>query len=147
MMRMTQRATIAPGKTISPGKEAGERSAGMGVRTAGTGIDTAAAVPATIRAGDADTDAIEGVDELAAAIRTLRTPDEITRFLRDLCTRSELEALAHRWRAARLIDEGLPYLEIAERVPTSTATVTRVAQWVRHGTGGYRVALERAKRR
>ncbi len=92
-------------------------------------------------------DSVDGLDELAAAIRTLRTEDEVTRFLRDLCTRAELEALSHRWRAARLVDEGVPYLEIAERVPTSTATVTRVAQWVRHGTGGYRVALQRVKRR
>ncbi len=88
-------------------------------------------------------DLVDGIDELAAAIRTLRTTDEVTRFLRDLCTRAELEALVHRWQTARLLDEGVPYLEIAERVPTSTATVTRVAQWVRHGAGGYRIALER----
>ncbi len=92
-------------------------------------------------------DDVEGVDELVSAIRSLRTPDEVTRFLRDLCTRAELEALVHRWRTARLIEEGVPYVEIAERVPTSTATVTRVAQWVRHGAGGYRIALARAKRR
>jgi len=93
-----------------------------------------------------DPDAIEGVGELAAAIRTLRSEDEVTRFLRDLCTRAELEALAHRWKTAQFVDEGVPYLEIAERVPTSTATVTRVAQWVRHGAGGYRIALERRRR-
>ncbi len=92
-------------------------------------------------------DAGEGVAELVAAIRTLRTPDELTAFLRDLCTRAELEALAHRWQTARLVDQGVPYIEIAERVPTSTATVTRVAQWVRHGAGGYRLALDRVKRR
>jgi len=92
-------------------------------------------------------DLVEGIDELASAIRTLRTADEVTLFLRDLCTRAELEALVHRWQTAKLLDEGVPYLEIAERVPTSTATVTRVAQWVRHGTGGYRIALERARRR
>lgn len=91
--------------------------------------------------------AADGLEDLAAAIRSLRTTDEVTRFLRDLCTRAELQALAHRWQTARLVSEGVPYLEIAERVPTSTATVTRVAQWVRHGTGGYRVALARAKRR
>jgi len=89
----------------------------------------------------------EGIAELAAAIRTLRTVDEVTAFLRDLCTRAELEALGHRWQTARLVDEGVSYVEIAERVPTSTATVTRVAQWVRHGTGGYRIALDRVKRR
>ena len=94
-----------------------------------------------------DGDRIDGLDELVAAIRTLRTTDEVARFLRDLCTRAELEALSHRWRTARLLDERVPYLEIAERVPTSTATVTRVAQWVKHGTGVYRIALSRAKRR
>lgn len=88
-----------------------------------------------------------GISELASAIRTLRTTDEVTRFLRDLCTRAELEALTHRWQTARLLDEGVPYLEIADRVPTSTATVTRVAEWVKHGTGGYRIALNRVKRR
>ena len=88
----------------------------------------------------------EGIAELAVALRTLRTEDEMTAFLRDLCTRAELEALAHRWQTARLVDEGVPYVEIAERVPTSTATVTRVAQWVRHGAGGYRIALDRVKR-
>jgi len=99
------------------------------------------------RADDLDPDLGPGVAELAAAIRTLRTPDEVTVFLRDLCTRAELEALAHRWQTARLVAEGVPYVEIAERVPTSTATVTRVAQWVRHGAGGYRIALERTKQR
>ena len=67
------------------------------------------------------------------------------RFLRDLCTRGELEALAHRWQIVRLLDEGVPYVEIAERVHTSTATVTRVAQWLRHGTGGYQLVLRRTR--
>jgi TrpR-related protein YerC/YecD len=89
---------------------------------------------------------VPGLDELADAVVSLRTRDEARRFLRDLCTLPELAALAHRWQTAVLLDEGLPYLEIAERVPTSTATVTRVAQWLRRGTGGYRIALERARR-
>ncbi len=88
---------------------------------------------------------LSGLDELADAFQSLRTRDEVTRFLRDLCTLPELEALTHRWQTARLVDQGVPYLEVAARVPTSTATVTRVAQWVRHGTGGYRLALERAQ--
>ena len=90
---------------------------------------------------------VAGFDDLVAALLTMSTSDEAKRFLRDLCTLTELEALAHRWQIARLVDEGVPYLEIAQRVPTSTATVTRVAQWVRHGSGGYRLALERAPRR
>jgi TrpR-related protein YerC/YecD len=92
-------------------------------------------------------ESLSGLSDLADAFQSLRTSEEVTRFLRDLCTLPELEALAHRWQTARLVDQGVPYLEVAARVPTSTATVTRVAQWLRHGTGGYRLALERAKDR
>ena len=88
---------------------------------------------------------IQGLDELAGAFLRLRNRDDARRFLRDLCTRGELEALAHRWQIVRLLDEGVPYLEIAERVHTSTATVTRVAQWLRHGTGGYQLVLRRTR--
>jgi TrpR-related protein YerC/YecD len=92
-----------------------------------------------------DVEEIPGLDELVEAILTLRTRDELKRFLRDLCTYGELEALAHRWQIVCLLDEALPYLEIAGRVHTSTATVTRVAQWLRHGAGGYGLALERTR--
>jgi TrpR-related protein YerC/YecD len=92
-----------------------------------------------------DVDEIPGLDELAEAFLCLRNRDEAKRFLRDLCTLGELQALAHRWQIVRLLEDGLPYLEIAERVHTSTATVTRVAQWLRHGTGGYTLVLGRAR--
>jgi len=95
-----------------------------------------------------DVEQIVGLDELADALGTLRSRDEYRRFLRDLCTLSELEALAHRWQIAHLLDEGRSsYLEISERVGASTATVTRVAQWLRAGAGGYRLALERMRRK
>jgi TrpR-related protein YerC/YecD len=89
---------------------------------------------------------IRELDALAEAILSLRTSDEIKRFLRDLCTRAELEALGHRWLIARLLEEGLPYLAVAEQAEGSTTTVTRVSQWLHHGAGGYRIALDRAKK-
>jgi TrpR-related protein YerC/YecD len=84
--------------------------------------------------------------ELFQAIASLRNPDEVERFLRDLCTRSELDAMAHRWEVAKLLSEGLPYLEVARRAQASTTTVTRVAQWLRNGEGGYALALRRRSR-
>src|SRR3712207_955260 len=81
--------------------------------------------------------------DLFGTILTLRDADEAALFFRDLCTLSELEAMTHRWQAARLVDEGLPYHEVARRTGASTTTVTRVAHWLRHGEGGYRLALER----
>lgn len=84
--------------------------------------------------------------ELFKTIASLRTSDEAERFLRDLCTRSELDAMAHRWEVAKLLAEGLPYLEVSKRAHASTTTVTRVAQWLRNGEGGYELALRRRKK-
>src|SRR5580698_3970049 len=81
--------------------------------------------------------------ELSGTILALESRDEVERFLRDLCTIAELEAMAHRWAVARLVDQGLPYLEVAQLTHASTTTVTRVAHWLRHGEGGYRLALDR----
>ena len=83
--------------------------------------------------------------DLFQAILSLRTEDEAERFFRDLCTLPEIEALTHRWQAAQLLDQGLPYHEVAARTGASTTTVTRVAHWLKHGEGGYRLALDRLK--
>lgn len=83
------------------------------------------------------------MEDLFEAITSLEGTDEVERFLRDLCTLSELEAMAHRWEVAKLLDQGLPYQEIARQTGASTTTVTRVAHWLRHGEGGYRTALDR----
>ena len=85
--------------------------------------------------------------DLFETILALQTPEEAERFFRDLCTLRELEAMTHRWHAARLIDEGLPYHEVARQTGASTTTVTRVAHWLRHGENGYRQALDRRSRR
>ena len=85
--------------------------------------------------------------ELFDAIRSLRSRAELESFMLDLCTLGELEAMAHRWQVVRLLEEGLPYLEISKRTHASTTTVTRVAFWLRHGEGGYRLVLDRLKRR
>jgi len=86
-------------------------------------------------------------DELFETILSLRTTEEVARFFRDLCTLAELEAMAHRWEAARLLDQRLPYHEVARRTGASTTTVTRVAHWLRHGEDGYQLALDRRNRR
>jgi TrpR-related protein YerC/YecD len=89
----------------------------------------------------------DDVKDLLRAILSLKTLDEAERFFRDLCTLSELEAMGHRWQVAKLLDRGLPYLEVAKEAHASTTTVTRVAHWLRHGEGGYRLAIDRARKR
>ena len=86
------------------------------------------------------------MEDLFEAILSLEDRDEVERFVRDLCTLSELEAMAHRWEVAKLLDQGLPYQEIARQTGASTTTVTRVAHWLRRGEGGYRTVLDRRAR-
>ena len=86
-------------------------------------------------------------DELLDAIVDLDDRDEAARFLRDLCTLGELHDLAQRWQVVRMLADGHHYGEVSRETGASTATVTRIAQWLHHGTGGYARALERREGR
>jgi TrpR-related protein YerC/YecD len=86
-------------------------------------------------------------DELLDAIVDLDDRDEAARFLRDLCTLGELHDLAQRWQVVRMLADGHHYGEVSRETGASTATVTRIAQWLHHGTGGYVRALERREDR
>jgi TrpR-related protein YerC/YecD len=81
---------------------------------------------------------------LMDTIVSLSERDQAARFFRDLCTRHELEEMASRWEVVRRLAEGHSYREIHDLTGVSTATITRIAQWLHHGTGGYKEALERA---
>jgi TrpR-related protein YerC/YecD len=87
------------------------------------------------------------IEDVCRAVASMKNVDEVERFLRDLCTLSELEAMAHRWQVAQALDEGLSYQEAARKTHASTTTVTRVAQWLKRGEGGYRLALDRRRSR
>lgn len=77
------------------------------------------------------------------SILILEDRDEAAAFFRDLCTRRELEGLSQRWAVVRALAEGHSYRQIAADTGVSTATITRINQWLRHGTGGYRAMLAR----
>jgi TrpR-related protein YerC/YecD len=83
------------------------------------------------------------------ALLALDTRAEAEAFLADLCTPSEMKAFAERWAIARLLDAGeLSYREIAETAGSSTATVVRVARFLKEMPHqGYRLVLDRLRRR
>jgi TrpR-related protein YerC/YecD len=81
--------------------------------------------------------------DLALALASVSSGPSMEKVLRDLCTTAEIDAMGQRLQVARLVREGVSYQEISRRTGASTATVTRVAQWVRRGEGGYQLLLEK----
>lgn len=82
-------------------------------------------------------------DNLFTAIISLKTTKEAQAFFRDLCTLDEIKEMSERWEIARLIDAGMPYRKIADKLQVSTTTVARVALWLNNGADGYRLILDR----
>ncbi len=90
----------------------------------------------------------EAAAELALfrAILTLRSPEELRAFFRDLCTPAELQALKDRWLVVKLLDRDLSYRQIHEQTGVSVTTIGRVARYLHTGAGGYSTALQRMKK-
>ena len=85
----------------------------------------------------------KNTDDLFKAILSLKDTKEARKFFRDLCTIDELKEMTERWQIVKMIDQGYSYRKIAENLNVSTTTVSRVALWLNHGEGGYRLILDR----
>lgn len=84
------------------------------------------------------------VDALCEALLTPRSRDDMRRLIRDLCTPSEVRAMAERWQVARLLaGSDLSYRDIHERTGVSTTTIVRVGRFLRDEPHrGYRQAID-----
>lgn len=80
---------------------------------------------------------------LCEAVLTLKTNDEVRRFLLDLCTPAELQAMADRWLVVRMLRKGHAYREIHDETGVSVTTIGRVARYLEQGNGGYALVMER----
>jgi TrpR-related protein YerC/YecD len=80
---------------------------------------------------------------LYQAILSLRTPEELRAFFRDLCTPAELQALTDRWAVAVKLQDRIPYREVQRETGVSVTTIGRVARYLNAGHGGYSIAAAR----
>lgn len=85
----------------------------------------------------------ESVDRLFQTILNLETIDECYDYFEDICTIKEIEDMAQRLDTAILLNEGLSYQKIMEKVGVSTATIGRVSKCLNYGSGGYRTTIEK----
>jgi TrpR-related protein YerC/YecD len=81
---------------------------------------------------------------LFEGILSLQNTQECEQFFRDVLTLSELQAMTERFTVARKLNaKNQSYRSINEETGVSTATITRVAQWMKDGMGEYRLVLDR----
>jgi TrpR-related protein YerC/YecD len=99
-----------------------------------------------VTSAEANPETAARFDELVEAFAAVHDKSVMAAFLRDLCTTTEIDAMGQRLQVARLVNEGVSYQEISRRTGASTATVTRVAQWLHYGEDGYAAVLKRRRR-
>lgn len=85
-------------------------------------------------------------DHLFEAILQLRTIEECYMFFEDVCTITELKALAQRFQVARMLRRGKTYNEIVESTGASSATISRVNRCINYGADGYNLILDRLEK-
>lgn len=82
-------------------------------------------------------------DRLYDAILSLESREACYRFFDDLCTFSEITAMAQRLQVARMLSEGKTFSQISAETGVSSATITRVNRCLSYGSGGYGQVLEK----
>ena len=75
------------------------------------------------------------LEHLYGLIASIEDPQMCRDFLEDLCTAKELENMAERCWAAKLLLEGNTYNQVMEHSSISTATLSRVSRCVQYGRG------------
>ncbi|MBQ7486714.1 MAG: helix-turn-helix domain-containing protein [Clostridia bacterium] len=89
----------------------------------------------------------EQTDELFRSILALNSVDECYLYFEDLCTNREIRDFGQRLEIARLISEGKSYLQAAQILGVSSATIGRVKRCLDYGNGGYQMMIKRLGRR
>ena len=75
------------------------------------------------------------IDALFELIANTTDPADCKALFQDLCTAKEIENMAERVYAARLLLEGKTYNQIMEVADISSATLSRVSRCVKYGKG------------
>lgn len=83
------------------------------------------------------------LQDLYAQILKLTSEEECAAFLGDLCTIKELQSMAQRVQAAKMLLQGKTYQEIIKETDISSATLARVSRCVQYGDGGYKTILQK----
>ena len=77
----------------------------------------------------------EKIEALYQLILKLDNMEDCRALFDDLCTKKEIEKMAERVHAAKLLLEGKTYTQVISQADISSATLSRVSQCVQYGNG------------
>ena len=77
----------------------------------------------------------EHIRQLFELITSLDNVDDCRALFDDLCTVKEVENMAERCFAAKLLLEGNTYSQVMAQADISSATLSRVSRCVQYGSG------------
>ena len=77
----------------------------------------------------------EKLEALLQLILSLESIEDCRALFDDLCTRKELEKMAERVYAAKLLLQGKTYNQVISQADMSSATLSRVSRCVQYGAG------------
>ena len=75
------------------------------------------------------------ITELFELIASTKNAEDCRALFNDLCTVKEIEQMAQRVKAAKLLIEGKTYNQVIEATDISSATLSRVSRCVQYGEG------------
>lgn len=75
------------------------------------------------------------IQQLYQIIASLEDADQVRALFDDLCTVKEIENMAERCYAAKLLMEGNTYNQVMAQSDISSATLSRVSRCVQYGSG------------
>ena len=79
------------------------------------------------------------------AIQSLKTEEEVAKFITDLLSPQEVEMLAKRLQIAQLLLQNKKYEDIRNSISVSYGTIARVATWLGMSGEGFKLAISRLK--
>lgn len=85
------------------------------------------------------------IDDLYELIAAITDPKDIRALFDDMCTRKEIENMAERIFAAKLLMQGNTYSQVMAQADISSATLSRVSRCVQYGSGYSKLLKEEKK--
>ena len=83
------------------------------------------------------------IKELFETILSLQSLTEANAFFRDLLTESEILEFSMRFKAANMLAQNIPYVQIQKQTGLSSTTVARISKWLTSGKDGYKQMIAR----